>query len=310
ATAEEQRIAKEAKLKDLKAKNYLFQSIDRTIIETILDKSSSKAIWDSMKQKFEGSTKVKRAQLQALRGEFEILRMKEDESVNDYFGRTLSIVNKMKIQGEVMEQRTVVEKILRSMTSKFNYVVCAIEEASNVETLTIDELQGSLIVHEQKMKPAKEEDQALKVNYADRNSGRGRGRGAKTSQGRGKRINKESIECYKCHKLGHFQYECQSGEGGYANYAEFDDSEEVLLMAYDEDSSNSNSKLWFIDSGCSNHMSGVKAWFHDLDDSFRETVRLGDDSKMNVMGRGNVKLQLNGIVQVITGVYYIPKLKN
>ncbi|PNX70750.1 retrovirus-related Pol polyprotein from transposon TNT 1-94, partial [Trifolium pratense] len=57
ATAEEQRIAKEAKLKDLKAKNYLFQSIDRTIIETILDKSSSKAIWDSMKQKFEGSTK-------------------------------------------------------------------------------------------------------------------------------------------------------------------------------------------------------------------------------------------------------------
>ncbi|GAU16533.1 hypothetical protein TSUD_167640 [Trifolium subterraneum] len=312
ATAEQRRIASEARLKDLKAKNYLFQSIDRTIIETILDKSSSKAIWDSMKQKFQGSTKVKRAQLQALRGEFEILRMKEDESVSSYFGRVLSTVNKMKIQGEAVEQSTVVEKILRSMTSKFNYVVCAIEESNNVETLSIDELQGSLLVHEQKMKPLKEEDQALKVTHGDRNSTRGRGRGAKGNQGRGKRINKENVECYKCHKFGHFQYECQNSEGGgYANYADFDDSEEVLLMAHESTSSNNpRAKVWYIDSGCSNHMCGIKEWFHDLDESFRESVRLGDDSQMSVMGKGNVKLQMNGIVQIITGVYFIPKLKN
>jgi transposase InsO family protein len=31
---------------------------------------------------------------------------------------------------------------------------------------------------------------------------------------------------------------------------------------------------------------------------------------MNVMGKGNVKLQLNGVTQVITAVYYIPDLKN
>nr|KYP40287.1 hypothetical protein KK1_038401 [Cajanus cajan] len=42
----------ESKLKDLKAKNYLFQAIDRSIMETILDKSSAKAIWDSMIQKY------------------------------------------------------------------------------------------------------------------------------------------------------------------------------------------------------------------------------------------------------------------
>lgn len=31
---------------------------------------------------------------------------------------------------------------------------------------------------------------------------------------------------------------------------------------------------------------------------------------MKVMGKGNIKLQVNGCVQVINGVYYIPKLKN
>jgi hypothetical protein len=43
---------KENKLKDLKANNLLYQAITRDVLETILDRSSSKAIWDSMKQKF------------------------------------------------------------------------------------------------------------------------------------------------------------------------------------------------------------------------------------------------------------------
>ena len=34
------------KLKDLKAKNYLFQAIDHSILETILCKDTSKDIWD------------------------------------------------------------------------------------------------------------------------------------------------------------------------------------------------------------------------------------------------------------------------
>ena len=45
------------KLKDLKAKTYLFQAIDRTILETILCKHTSKHIWDSMKKKYQGSTR-------------------------------------------------------------------------------------------------------------------------------------------------------------------------------------------------------------------------------------------------------------
>ncbi|KAJ1433203.1 hypothetical protein SESBI_06142 [Sesbania bispinosa] len=48
ASQEQLKIHEESKLKDLKAKNYLFQAIDRSIMETILDKSSAKAIWDSM----------------------------------------------------------------------------------------------------------------------------------------------------------------------------------------------------------------------------------------------------------------------
>ncbi|KAH0672650.1 hypothetical protein KY290_024887 [Solanum tuberosum] len=65
---------KARKMKDLKAKNYLFQAIERPIMETIFCKETSKDIWDSMKNKYQGTTKVKRAQLQALRRNFKTLR--------------------------------------------------------------------------------------------------------------------------------------------------------------------------------------------------------------------------------------------
>jgi hypothetical protein len=152
ATEEQLQAAASSKLLDLKVKNYLFQAINRTIMETIMNRETAKDIWDAMKQKNLGSNKVKRAQLQACRRDFEVLSMEEEETVDEYFARALSIANKMKSYGENVSQSTIVEKILRSMSARFNYVVCAIEESNDVTTLSIDELQSSHIVKEKRMK--------------------------------------------------------------------------------------------------------------------------------------------------------------
>lgn len=76
----------------------------------------------------------------------------------------MTIINKMRIHGDKMDDVIFIEKILRSMTPKFNYVVCAIEESKDLDELSIDELQGSLLVHEQKMSLDDKEEQALKAS--------------------------------------------------------------------------------------------------------------------------------------------------
>ncbi|KAA8546287.1 hypothetical protein F0562_002974 [Nyssa sinensis] len=90
-----------------------------------------------------------------------MLNIKVGESVNEYFGHTLVVVNKLRANKGMMDDVTVIEKILISMTPKFNYVVCSIEESNDLDALTIDELQSSLLVHEQRMKAHVVEEQAL-----------------------------------------------------------------------------------------------------------------------------------------------------
>ncbi|KAH0673881.1 hypothetical protein KY290_026099 [Solanum tuberosum] len=84
----------------------------RPILVTILKKSSSKDIWDSMKQKFESNTRVKRAQLQFLRKEFETFHMKASETMNEYFSRILTIDNKLKESGGDKGDIRVVEGVV------------------------------------------------------------------------------------------------------------------------------------------------------------------------------------------------------
>ena len=50
------------------------------------------------------------------------------------------------------------------MTLKFNYIVCSIEESPELNELSIDKLQGSLLVHEQKIIQEHKKEQALKAS--------------------------------------------------------------------------------------------------------------------------------------------------
>ena len=66
-------------------------------------------------------------------------------------------------------------------------------------------------------------------------------------------------------------------------------------MSYEELHQTKRKEVWFFDLGCSNHMMGNKEWFSDLEEDFSWTVKLGNDTRMAVVAKGSIRVQLNGI---------------
>lgn len=103
---------RENRKKDRKALYFIYQSVDEVIFERISASTSAKEAWDTLYTSYRGEEKVKLVRLQTLRCDFDSLKMKDSESVEEFFNRIISLVNQMRLNGEVIETRRVFEKIL------------------------------------------------------------------------------------------------------------------------------------------------------------------------------------------------------
>ena len=67
--------------------------LSETIFTKFAHCKSTKEIWDKLKNIYGGDSKVKATNLQTYRGQFEQVKMKEDENIAAYFLRVDEIVN-------------------------------------------------------------------------------------------------------------------------------------------------------------------------------------------------------------------------
>lgn len=147
-------------------------------------------------------------------------------------------------------------------------------------------------------------------------------------------------QCRYCGKLRHWARDCRKKNKGEAHLVQpvagnRDQDEPTLLMAsatlciqgpmHEEGHVFLNKKRaeahlrrgdegcdgrWYLDSGASNHMSGDRAAFADLDQSVTGKVKFGAGSLVDICGRGTVVFAIHsGDHRALTGVYYIPRLR-
>jgi len=104
----------------------------------------AKDAWDILRTAHEGTSKVKSSRIQLLTTKFESLKMKEDETIQDYYMNVVDMANSFDSLGEKLSNEKLVRKILRSLPKKFDMKVTAVEEAQDITSMQVDELIGSL----------------------------------------------------------------------------------------------------------------------------------------------------------------------
>ena len=83
-----------------KAMNALLSGLPKTVFVKVMHCETAKEIWDKLRNICEGDDKIKGEKLQTYRGQFENLKMKEEENIAAYFLQVDEIVNIIKGLGE------------------------------------------------------------------------------------------------------------------------------------------------------------------------------------------------------------------
>ncbi|XP_019450686.1 PREDICTED: uncharacterized protein LOC109352955 [Lupinus angustifolius] len=134
---------KDAKKKDNKALFLIHQCVDDVHFEKIQNGTTTKEAWDTLIQSHVGGEKIKKD------SEFDNFRDEDVDSdtrdrIGEYFTKVLTITNQMKGFGEQVTYLMIIEKIMRSLPQKFDFIVVAIDVSKDANAMKIEELQSSL----------------------------------------------------------------------------------------------------------------------------------------------------------------------
>eukprot|EP00253_Pinus_taeda_P007936 PITA_07936 len=202
-----------------KAVNTLLGSLSQSKFVKVIQLKSAKEIWDKIVLSYEGESQVKRAKLQTLGIQYETLKMHNDESIANYFLRIDEIVNCMENLGEEIKKVTLVEKVLRSLSVKFESKVSAIKGKQDLQTITMTQLHKILTAFEmRKGGPSDMREAAFKASAKGKEELNESGHISedeeeanfvkKLQQGSGRFRGKLPFKCFACGRVGHYVAKC------------------------------------------------------------------------------------------------------
>ncbi|XP_009150440.1 uncharacterized protein LOC103873793 [Brassica rapa] len=313
----------------------LFQSIPEALILQVGDLNTAKKVWDAIKARHMGAERVREARLQTL-AEFDRLKMKNSETIDDFAGKLSEISSKSAALGVEIEEPKLVRKFLKSLPrKKYIQIVAALEQLLDLNKTNFEDIIGHLKAYEERVAEEEEtEDDHGKLMYANSEAQngqsnhspyngdnyRGRGRGGRfyREEDEEDTVERDTIpkqmhcpelklKLQEAHETDNT--ETQTAEELMMHEVVFLNEKNVLPEKYETNTGEGN--IWYLDNGANNHMTGDRRYFSWIDDTITGKVRFGDDSRIDIKGKGNISFtDMHGESREMTDIYCTPDLKS
>ncbi|GJZ20704.1 ribonuclease H-like domain-containing protein [Tanacetum coccineum] len=191
----------------------------------------AKSLLEAIEKRFCGNEATKKTQRNILKQQYENFTAPSSEMLDQTFDRLQKLVSQLELLGEKISQEDVNQKLLRSLSSEWNTHVVVWRNKADLDTMSMDDIYNNLKVYEPEVKGMSSSSSSIQnmafVSSSNNNTSSFNKTvnaahevtTASTQVNRRKLtvngnetigFDKSKVECYNCHKRGHFARECRA----------------------------------------------------------------------------------------------------
>nr|GMD88070.1 Retrovirus-related Pol polyprotein from transposon RE1 [Ipomoea batatas] len=296
-TMAQMKLHKEKTLRKSKAKACMFSAVSSSIFTKIMRLKTANDIWDYLKKEYQGNERTRNMQILNLIREFEMMKMKEAETIKEYSNTLLGIANKIRLLDKDFLDDRIVQKILAPEQRRM------LRNEEPLEGAFQAKAEGSGGGQDRKnFKKKKAGNNIKNETYPPCPHCK------KTNHPQRKCWWRPDVKCRKCGKTGHMERICKSQQHEEAKASTEQNDDDQLFVATCFATSNSSGDSWLIDSGCTNHMTNDRELFKELDKTTVSKVKIGNGVFLPIKGKGTLAIQSLTGVKYISNVLYVPDI--
>ncbi|PZC78057.1 hypothetical protein B5X24_HaOG202660 [Helicoverpa armigera] len=208
-------------------------------------------------------------------------KLENCSSMENYVSKVISLAQQLAAIGAKVADDWIISILLAGLTSDYNPMVMAVDNSG--KEISLEQIKSKLLQEANRQ--------------TENKSGAGEHALLSTQKQATKQIARKPVrKCFKCHKPGHKASECKQIHAS------------VCLSTADTNTTKKSG--WYVDSGCSNHMTWDAEKLRNLqkvNSNFKIKVANGED--ISVEGRGNAIPSISGSSNLtLENVLHVPQL--
>ena len=243
----------------------------------VTSNTTFKKLWTNLKEEYDKSNKISNITLEKV---FHDIRLEEGESMSCFIRRLENARLELKTRAEIV--KTDAELIGKTLT--------CLEKSGQHESLVNAVLLTAETTGWGGLKQALVEKDKLSTQ-------------PKANNGAAFNVNQRQRKCSNCRRPNHVLEDCfapggpkykkKSKQKFKKNYAaKKSDNDDDAAIAFNVSPAETDNEHWYLDSGASQHMTGMRGAFQSIKPAEIQCVKTANHQRLDVHGKGTVTLKL------------------